>query len=194
MLQIKRKREEEAVPLIFVTKSSISKELTIPLKRRKQGNNCNKIIIRCAYINKNQVFILFKTLEAESITKFEQEHEKRTIETSNEQDEESRQNEMRILNIEKSHEYTESIFEPFAKDYVYDMYMPLVYTPDTLQTNPICFGILTLEEDNDISFLEETDSYDKYNDDEDSNEEDFYQNSYPDEDEWPNSDVEEREI
>lgn len=51
----------------------------------------------------------------------------------------------------------------------------------------------TLEEDNDISF-EEIDSYDKYSDDEDSNAEDFYQNSYPDEDEWPNSDIEKQEI
>ncbi|QSL65840.1 hypothetical protein MERGE_000118 [Pneumocystis wakefieldiae] len=161
MLRIKRKREEEAVPMLLVTKSSVKG--TIPLKRRKQGDNCDKT----------------------------------NLETSSEQDRESGQNEIKILNTEKPHECTESIFESSAEDYVYDVYVPLAYTPDILQANPVCFGVVmvsrTLEEDNDISF-EEIDSYDKYSDDEDSNAEDFYQNSYPDEDEWPNSDIEKQEI
>lgn len=77
MLRIKRKREEEAVPMLLVTKSSVKG--TIPLKRRKQGDNCDKTNLECAYINRNQVFVLFKTLEAESVTKFEREHEKQTM-------------------------------------------------------------------------------------------------------------------
>ncbi|KTW25897.1 hypothetical protein T552_03171 [Pneumocystis carinii B80] len=169
MLRIKRKREEEAVALLYVTKESI------PLKRRKQGNN---------------FYMLFETLELESVGKFEEEQEKQTIETSNEQEEELRQNE---ANISKRDKYRELIHESSEENYVYDMYVPLVYTPDTSQTNSMCFGVVTLE-DNDISFFEETDSYDQYDNDEDSNAEDFYQNSYPDEDEWPNSDIEEREI
>lgn len=195
MLRIKRKRDEEPVPLLFITKSSTCPESLDSFKRRKQTHDC--------------VFMLSETLQSDSITTDMQKlHGKQTIEAekhpqssfvytlkqmSTTEKVESTHDEIAILNEEKSLKSPKLTVQSFQEEnYVYDMYVPLIYTPETFQTVPLCFGVLRVEEDENISFLEETLSSHDDNDDEDSNAEDFYQNSYPDEDEWTNSDIEQQ--
>ncbi|KAG4304090.1 hypothetical protein PORY_002454 [Pneumocystis oryctolagi] len=154
--------------------------------------------------NSDYVLMLSKTLQKESIEEFKQENKEKQITEIEKHTnlpfvytiKQFKTSSKELINYyepesldknKKSLECINSNIDSFPmKDYVYDIYVPLIYTPDTFSITSQ-FGILEVDENEDISFLEETSNSSQ---EDDSNAEDFYRNTYPDEDAWPDSDTE----
>ncbi|CCJ28145.1 unnamed protein product [Pneumocystis jirovecii] len=196
MLQIKRKHNEEPIPLLFMAESSDPSGSISPFKRKKKEND--------------YVFILSETVQNESIKEYLQKQEGKQITKAKKQSEwppvytleKILSNELKNptncyeISPNKNRKSLESDQPSPMNNYVYDMYVPLVYTPDEpLPTSQ--YGVLMVKENENISFFEDTlnssEEDENSEEDEDSNAEDFYRNTYPDEDTWPTSDTEEYE-
>ncbi|KAG4301490.1 hypothetical protein PCK1_002416 [Pneumocystis canis] len=165
ILQIKRKRDEEPIPLLFMKKSA-SPDFICPFKRKKQDHD--------------YLFMLSETLYTPSTTTYaEKQTESPLVYTlkqtsTNEQDKSTNSQEITSFN-ENGLPFNSNIHSFSSKDYVYDF----------TQMKP--FQRLHNMEDEETLFPEVTLSSSEDNDDyEDSNAEDFYQNTYPDEDVWLN--------